>query len=304
MMRSQTSTRSSGGRSLLSRGSRMSSSVNERSSNRKQRSGSGSKTRWLFGRKSNKSIAQQGTSSGDDDFLPVFSPTVEGESRVPEAPHISGGEVSQETLSVPNTGTEGQRLTSQSSITSVESQSPLIPPSESNSRDRVNMTAAVSASVAAAVSSSDNEQELTQPTSSAEREPVQQQGADVSARTEESPSDEQPLIAVTGSSPRESVSTATTAEAEQQQQNAQESGGSREREDVEAISDASPAIGEVGRQSTIVRASGLVSDDRDAAVRARQKVKTRSHVGENRHRRDTDERTNEGTQHHDVQVLS
>ena len=293
MMRSQASARSGSGRSLLSRGSRTSSSVNERSSNRKQRSGSGSKTRWLFGRKSNKSISQQGTSSGDDDFLPVFSPTGEGESRVPEAPPTSGGEVSQELLAAPTTGTEGQRLTSQSSITSVESQTPLIPPSESDSRVRLNKTAAVSASVTAAAASSNNEQELTQSTSSTEREPVQQ-GTDVSSRTEESPSDEQQLITVTVGSPREGVSAATMAETEQQQQNVQESSGSAEGEGVEAVSDASPAIGEIGRQSTIVRASGLVSDDRNAAVRARQRMRARSPIGENRHRRNTDERTNEG----------
>lgn len=294
MLRSQASARSSGGRSLLSRVSRTSSSVTERSSNRKQRSGSGNKTKWRFGRKSNKSISQQGTTSGDDDFLPVFSPTGEGEGGLSLAPPTSGGGVSQESssaLAAPST-TEGQRLASQSSITSVESQSPLIPPSDSDSRDRVNRTAPVSTNVAAAVLTSDNEQELTRSASSTSGDTLQQ-SSDVSTRTEEASSEEQPLIGVVITSPRESMSEAVTVETEQQQ-SAQEGGGGVESEGVEAVSNASPAISEVGRQSSIMRASGLSSNDRDAAVRARQRARSRSQVGDGRHRRDTDERTNEG----------
>ena len=45
-----------------------------------------------------------------------------------------------------------------------------------------------------------------------------------------------------------------------------------------------------------MRVSGLLSEDRDAAVRARQRARTRSQVGrDGRHRKNTDELTNEGT---------
>ena len=299
-MRSQSSARSSGVRSLLSRGSRTSSSVTERSSNRKQRSGSGSKTRWLFGRKSSKTISQQSTTSGEDDFLPVFSPTGEGEARLSQTPPTAGGEAgtgdeSSATLSPPTS--EGQRLPSQSSVASVESQTPLIPPSDSDSRAaRVNEAVAVGVAVAASTTS-DNEQEPTRSTAPSDGELVR--SAEVSTRSVEtslSPSDEQqPLIGVVVTSPRESLSSETpTTAVEERQQTTQESSGGVEGEGVEAIPNASPAIGEMGRQSTIVRASGLSSDDRDAAVRARQRARTRSQVGGERHRRNTDELTNEG----------
>ena len=45
-----------------------------------------------------------------------------------------------------------------------------------------------------------------------------------------------------------------------------------------------------------MKASGLLSEDRDAAVRARQRARTRSQVGrDGRHRKNTDELINEGT---------
>ena len=45
-----------------------------------------------------------------------------------------------------------------------------------------------------------------------------------------------------------------------------------------------------------MRVSGLLSEDRDAAVRTRQRARTRSQVGrDGRHRKNTDELTNEGT---------
>ena len=72
------------------------------------------------------------------------------------------------------------------------------------------------------------------------------------------------------------------------------SGTAVSSDDLEAIPNASPAIGELGRQSTIVRASGLLTEDREAAVRARQRARTRSQVDrESRHRKNTDELTNE-----------
>ena len=287
MVRSQAKS-NSGGRSFLSRGGRFSSSVTERSSNKKQRSGSGSRSRWLFGRRSNKSISQQPASSGDDDFLPVFSSTGEGGVMLQEAPPTSEGS-SGEGLLEPPSGTTGERLASQSSIASVESQTPLIPQSDSGSRDHVaDATAAVSSSEAAAASLSDNEQELTQ----SNREDIESiQRAEVQARRDEATSEEQPLIAVVIASPRESVSEATSAETELPQRS-EERGGSVENMELEVIPNASPAISELGRQSSIVRSSGLLSQDRDAAVRARQRARSRSQVGD---RRDSDEITNEGT---------
>ena len=287
MVRSQAKS-NSGGRSFLSRGGRFSSSVTERSSNKKQRSGSGSKSRWLFGRRSNKSISQQPASSGDDDFLPVFSPTGEGGARLQEDPPTSEGS-SGEGLLEPPSSTTGERLTSQSSIASVESQTPLIPQSDSSSRDHVSdATAAVSSSEAAAASLSDNEQELTQ----SNREDIESiQRAEVQARRDEATSEEQPLITVVVASPRESVSEATSAETELPQRS-EERGGSVDNLELEVIPNASPAISELGRQSSIVRSSGLLSQDRDAAVRARQRARSRSQVGD---RRDSDEITNEGT---------
>ena len=57
-------------------------------------------------------------------------------------------------------------------------------------------------------------------------------------------------------------------------------------DDLEVIPNASPAIGELSRQSTIVRASGLLTEDREAAVRARQRARSRSQVDrETRHRK-------------------
>ena len=305
MMRSQASNKSTGsGRSLLSRGSRTSASVTERSLTRKQRSGSGSKSRWIFGRKSSKTISQQGTASGDDDFLPVFSPTGEGETRLPQAaPPTVGdegmraqGEESSLTPSTLGVTTEGQRLASQSSITSVESQTPLIPPSsdsDSNSRTaRVGEAAAVSVAAAAASTTSDNEQELTPSTPPADGESVQ------SPRAESTTFDQQPLIGVIVTSPQDSVTEVVPSSIETEQRREEvtqeNSGGGAESEGVEAVPNASPAIGELGRQSTIVRASGLSSDDREAATRARQRARTRSQLGEGRNRRNTDELTNEG----------
>ena len=146
--------------------------------------------------------------------------------------------------------------------------------------------------------SGDNEQEPT-PTAQSE---LQQS---TEARTE-STSDQHPLINVTSEpSPRESQSglaTASSAEVEAEQtlqqtpkENVSSSGGTAvSGDDLEAIPNASPAIGELGRQSTIVRASGLLTEDREAAVRARQRARSRSQVDrESRHRKNTDELTNE-----------
>ena len=284
---------------------RTSSSVTERSSNRK-RSGSGSKTKWLFGRKSNKSISQQGTTSGEDDFLPVFSPTTEGGASLSRAPPTSSEPAQEVTPTSDETlrTEEGERLRSHSSTASAESESPLIPPSDSDSSSRaqvVGEAAAVSSIVAtgaAVASSGDNEQEPT-PTTQSE---LQQS---TEARTE-STSDQHPLINVTSEpSPRESQSglaTASSAEVEAEQTLQQtpkenvssSSGAAVSGDDLEAIPNASPAIGELGRQSTIVRASGLLTEDREAAVRARQRARTRSQVDrESRHRKNTDELTNE-----------
>lgn len=286
---------------------RTSSSVTERSSGKK-RSGSGSKTRWPFGRKSSKSISQQGTTSGEDDFLPVFSPTTEGRATLAQAPP-TGSESAQEVTPTANETSraeEGERLRSHSSTASAESESPLIPPSDSDSSSRAQVAGeavAVSGVVAAAAtvaSSDDNEQEPT-PSTQSELE----QSTEARTRTEEMTSDQHPLINVTSESspPRESeqgqttASTAAALEAEQTQETSG-SGATAGGEDLETIPNASPAIGEVGRQSTIVRASGLLTDDREAAVKARQRARSRSQVeGESRHRRNTDELTNERKYH-------
>ena len=267
-----------GGRNIF-RGSRTSSS--ERSSNKKQRSNSG-KTRWPFGRKSSKSISQQGTTSGDDDFLPVFSPSREGEFAMPQA---ATGDGSHE--SSPTAGEEG--LGSRSSTTSVESESPLTRSSDSGSNLRAQVGEAAAVSVAAAAASSVNEQELTHST---QTEGDQQQSAET--RTEEATSEERPQVSIIIDSQQEDESQANTAETEQQQIPQESGGGGVEGEGVEAIPNASPAIGELGRQSTIVRASGLQSNDRDAAVRARQRARIRGQHPDGRHRRNTDELTNEG----------
>lgn len=286
---------------------RTSSSVTERSSSRK-RSGSGSKTRWLFGRKSNKSITQQGTTSGEDDFLPVFSPTTEGRATLSQAPPTSSESAQEVTPTADETSQteEGERLRSHSSTASAESESPLIPPSDSDSSSRaqvVGEAAAVSSVVAAAAavaSSGDNEQEPS-PTTQSDRERELERSTETRTRTEEMTSDQHPLINVTSEpSPRESEQGQATAssaavEAEQTLQTPQESsGGAAAGDDLEAIPNASPAIGELGRQSTIVRASGLLTEDREAAGRARQRARSRSQVeSEARHRKNTDEFTNE-----------
>ena len=286
---------------------RTSSSVTERSSGRK-RSGSGSKTRWLFGRKSSKSITQQGTTSGEDDFLPVFSPTTESTATISQTPP-TGGEATQEVTPASNETSrteEEERLRSHSSSASAESESPLIPPSDSDSSSRaqvVGEAAAVSSVVAAAAavaSSEGNEQETT-PSTQSDRNRELEQSTESRTRTEEMTSDQRPLINVTSEpSPRESEpgqATTSTAvvEAEHTLQTPQESSSSAAAgEDLEAIPNASPAIGELSRQSTIVRASGLLSEDREAAVRARQRARSRSQVErEARHRKNTDELTNE-----------
>jgi hypothetical protein len=176
----------------------------------------------------------------------------------------------------------------------------LIPPSDSDSSSRAQVAgeaAAVSSIVAAAAavaSSGDNEQEPT-PAAQGELE------RSTEARTEMT-SDQHPLIINVTSepSPRESepgLATASLAaeEVEQTRETPQKVGGSAAvGDDLEAVPNASPAIGELGRQSTIVRASGLLSEDREAAVRARQRARSRSQVErQSRHRKNTDEFTNE-----------
>ena len=289
--------------------------MTERSSNRK-RSGSGSKTRWLFGRKSNKSISQQGTTSGEDDFLPVFSPTTEGGALLSRAPPTDSEPAQEVTPTADETSRteEGERLRSHSSTASAESESPLIPPSDSDSSSRaqvVGEAAAVSSIVAAGAavaSSGDNEQEPT-PTAQSELE----QSTEARTKSEEMTSDQHPLINVTSEpSPRESepsLATASSAEMEAEQtlqqspkENISSSGAAASGDDLEAIPNASPAIGELGRQSTIMRASGLLSEDREAAVRARQRARSRSQVDrESRHRKNTDELTNE-RKHYTIHV--
>ena len=259
----------------------------------------------MFGRKSSKSITQQGTTSGEDDFLPVFSPTTEGGATLSQAPPTSSESAQEVTPTADETSRteEEERLRSHSSTASAESESPLIPPSDSDSSSRaqvVGEAAAVSsvvAATAAVASSGDNEQEPT-PSTHSDREREFEQSTETRTRTEEMTSDQHPLINVTSEpSPRESDQGQATASsgAEQTLQTPQESGGSTAAgDDLEAIPNASPAIGELGRQSTIVRASGLLSDDREAAVRARQRARSRSQVeSEARHRKNTDEFTNE-----------
>ena len=228
----------------------------------------------------------------------MFSPTSEGVSALSQAPLTGDSEVVQEATPTTNETSqteEGERLRSHSSTASAESESPLIPPSDSNSRAQVvGEAAAVSSVVAAAAvaSSSDNEQELTRSTQDDNRE--LERSTEAGTRSEETTSEQYPLINVVN----EGTSTAVVVEAEQNQQTPQESSslGATASEELEAIPNASPAIGELGRQSTIVRASGLLSEDRDAAVRARQRARTRSQVGrDGRHRKNTDELTNEGT---------
>ena len=87
-------------------------------------------------------------------------------------------------------------------------------------------------------------------------------------------------------------STAQTV-TEQNQRSERESGDSLTESGEHALS---PAISTVGRQGSIVRASGLTVSDRDAAVRARRRAShSKSDVTRNSIRRDTDELTNEGT---------
>lgn len=172
----------------------------------------------------------------------------------------------------------------------------MIPPSDSDSSSRaqvVGEAAAVSSVVAAAAavaSSEDNEQETT-PSTPSDRERELEHSTEARTRTEEMISDQRPLINVTSEPESEpNQTTASTAE-----QTPQEGGSSAAAgEDLEVVPNASPAIGELGRQSTIVRASGLLSEDRDAAVRARQRARSRSQIERDaRHRKNTDELTNE-----------
>ena len=135
-----------------------------------------------------------------------------------------------------------------------------------------------------------------------ERESIQR--AEVQARTEEATSEQQPLIGVVVTSPRESVSEATGAETESPQTSEERGSESAQGEELEVIPNASPAISELGRQSSILRSSELTSDDREAAVRARQRARSRSQAGEQRNRRNTDELTNEGTLCIHVSTLS
>ena len=81
----------------------------------------------------------------------------------------------------------GERLRSHSSTARAESESPLMPPSDSNSRAQVVGEAAAVSSVVAAAAVSDNEQELTRSTQNDNRE--LEQSTEAGTRSEETTSD-------------------------------------------------------------------------------------------------------------------